>query len=347
VFALFDDLILLSEGRVVYAGPAADAVAHFEGAGFPCPPRTNPAEFLADLVAVDHSSPDAEAATSARVAGLQAAWAAKAGTAGEGGAPARGGVRVGGAAHRPHVSVPAQLRLLATRAWRQATRDKATAVARAASNVSSAIIFGAIFWRMGAAQTSIQDRLGLLQVASINAAMSALVKTLNVFPKERVVVDRERAKGGYGVAPYFLSKLVAEAPLSALFPLLFGAAVYPATGLHPTPARFAKFLATITLESFSSTALGLAVGAAAPTADAALALGPAVMVVFIVFGGVYVNQANVPAVLRWVPRASLIKHAFEGLAVNEFAGLTFDPSPPPPGEGSETRIVSEKGPRLG
>ena len=88
VFALFDDLILLSEGRVVYAGPASDAVAYFEAAGFACPPRTNPAEFLADLVAVDHSSPDAEAASSARVAGLQAAWAAKDGTAGEGGAPA-------------------------------------------------------------------------------------------------------------------------------------------------------------------------------------------------------------------------------------------------------------------
>ena len=57
-------------------------------------------------------------------------------------------------------------------------------------------------------------------------------------------------------------------------------------------------------------------------------VGPAVMVVFIVFGGTYVNPASVPAPLRWVPRASLIKHAFEGLAVNEFDGLTFDPSSP-------------------
>lgn len=33
-----------------------------------------------------------------------------------------------------------------------------------------------------------------LQVAAINAAMSSLVKTLNVFPKERTIVQRERAK---------------------------------------------------------------------------------------------------------------------------------------------------------
>lgn len=52
--------------------------------------------------------------------------------------------------------------------------------------------------------------------------------------------------------------------------------------------RFAKFLGVLTLESFTSTALGLAVGAAAPNTDAAVAIGPAVMVVFIVFGGTHI-----------------------------------------------------------
>lgn len=50
------------------------------------------------------------------------------------------------------------------RSWRQVTRDKATNMARALSNVSSAIIFSAIFWRMRGSQATIQDRLGLLQV---------------------------------------------------------------------------------------------------------------------------------------------------------------------------------------
>ena len=150
------------------------------------------------------------------------------------------------------------------------------------------------------------------------------LQTLAVFPKERVIVQRERAKGGYGAGPYFLAKLAAEAPVSAAFPLLFGAAVYPATGLNPSLVRFAKFLGVLTLESFTAASLGLAVGAAAPSADAAAALGPAVMVVFIVFGGYYVNPKSVPRPLRWLPRASLIKHAFEGLAVTEFRGLQFE-----------------------
>ena len=36
--------------------------------------------------------------------------------------------------------------------------------------------------------------LVLLQVSAINAAMSSLVKTLNVFPRERTIVTRERSK---------------------------------------------------------------------------------------------------------------------------------------------------------
>jgi hypothetical protein len=70
---------------------------------------------------------------------------------------------------------------------------------------------------------------------------------------------------------------------------------------HPTPDppprnRFLKFLGILTLESFCSSALGLAVGAVAPSTDAAVAIGPAVMLVWIIFGGYYCNTDNIP---RW------------------------------------------------
>lgn len=57
--------------------------------------------------------------------------------------------------------------------------------------------------------------------------------------------------------------------------------------------------------------------------DAAQALGPAIMTVFIVFGGYYANASNVPKGLRWIAHTSLIKYAFEAFCVNEFKGLTF------------------------
>ena len=58
IFAMFSDLILLSERGVVYNGPAESAVQYFEDQGFKCPPNYNPAEFLTDLISVDVSSPE-------------------------------------------------------------------------------------------------------------------------------------------------------------------------------------------------------------------------------------------------------------------------------------------------
>ena len=63
IFALFDDLILLSEGQMLYSGAAKDALPYFEELGHECPQHYNPAEFLADLISVDVSTSEAQAAS--------------------------------------------------------------------------------------------------------------------------------------------------------------------------------------------------------------------------------------------------------------------------------------------
>lgn len=333
IYSKFDDLILLSSGAVVYAGPAQDhALVYFAGLGHNCPDHTNPAEFFADLISVDYSSSENEAATRKKIAELVEAFLSRQKQKGnpslmsyadlmkdfddEGVVEDTVMVNKGGFLW--------QFQLLLRRAWRQTTRDKSTNRVRGTMSITSALIFGSIFWRMGRSQTSVQDRMGLLQVAAINTAMSALTKTVNVFPKERSIVQREQAKGSYSLAPYLIAKLVAEAPVSAAFPLVFGAVVYPMTNLNPSLERFLTFSGIVTAEAFAASAMGLTVGAIAPTTEAALALGPSLMTVFIVFGGYYVNSENTPAIFRWIPRVSLIRWAFQALSINEFKGLKFE-----------------------
>ncbi|KAI7995160.1 ABC transporter G family member 7 [Camellia lanceoleosa] len=91
-------------------------------------------------------------------------------------------------------------------------------------SIASAIIFGSVLRRMGKSQSSIQDRMGLLQVAAINTAMASLTKA------------------------------------GAAFPLLFGTILYPMARLHPTFSRFGKFCGIVTVESFAASAMGLTVG---------------------------------------------------------------------------------------
>ncbi|POM81575.1 ABC Superfamily [Phytophthora palmivora] len=49
VFELFDDVVILNEGHVMYHGPRASALGYFESLGFKCPPHRDVADFLLDL----------------------------------------------------------------------------------------------------------------------------------------------------------------------------------------------------------------------------------------------------------------------------------------------------------
>ncbi|KAL2539838.1 ABC transporter G family member 34 [Abeliophyllum distichum] len=51
-FELFDDIILLSEGQVVYQGPRENILEFFESVGFKCPKRKGVADFLQEVTSM-------------------------------------------------------------------------------------------------------------------------------------------------------------------------------------------------------------------------------------------------------------------------------------------------------
>lgn len=48
-YELFDDVILLCEGQIVYQGPRESALDFFTYMGFKCPERKNVADFLQEV----------------------------------------------------------------------------------------------------------------------------------------------------------------------------------------------------------------------------------------------------------------------------------------------------------
>lgn len=328
IFQICDDLVLLASGRVVYSGTASDAPEYFKESGFPVPAQCNPAERYLELISVDYSSNETITQSEKRINKLVQGF--KNSKHNQNGTIATTQQNANGSMPETtqgtlvkRVGLIGQVRVLLSRAWKQIIRDKKTNISRFMSSLMSALLFGAIYWRIGRTQSTIQDRLGLLQVCCINSAMTSLVKTLNVFPQESVLVNRERARGSYNILQYFCSKLIAEMPVSAFFPLIFSMVVYPMVGLSGGVARILRFMGIITLESFTAASYGLAVGALVSSTEAALAVGPSSFVLQIVFGGLYITDKSVPVWARWIPKISLIKHAYEGLCVNEFRGMEF------------------------
>ena len=129
----------------------------------------------------------------------------------------------------------------------------------------------------------------------------------------------------YGALPYLFSKVAAELPLSVGLSCLFGGILYPLAKLGRTTRKFRRFLGLTALNSVAASALGLLVGAVAPSTDAALAMFPPIIVLMIIFNGSNISDESTPKPIKFLPKLSLVRWGFEGLAVNEFEGLEFKP----------------------
>ncbi|MQM02983.1 hypothetical protein Taro_035757, partial [Colocasia esculenta] len=169
VYAKFDDIILLSEGAVVYMGPAKEEpLSYFANFGYNCPDHVNPAEFLADLISIDYTSAESVHSSQKRIDDLVETFSQRVPIV-----PCTSpiadweGSKTIKFARRSIAKRRGgwwrKFWLLLKRAWMQASRDGPTNKVRARMSIASAIIFGSVFWRMGRSQTSIQDRMGLLQ----------------------------------------------------------------------------------------------------------------------------------------------------------------------------------------
>jgi len=77
IFQLFDQLILLSDGRIIYFGAASRCIQHFNSMQYFCPALYNPADYFLDLLSINVKSSALEIHTKLRIHELILAWESK------------------------------------------------------------------------------------------------------------------------------------------------------------------------------------------------------------------------------------------------------------------------------
>jgi hypothetical protein len=234
IYAMFDQMLIISEGRTIFYGPASEATAYFGAQGHPCPPNYNPADFFLDLVSMDYRSKDAEEATRNRINTIADKWTSTGGNGAlvpleEGGWAARN-APVGGddptEANVPHLDFRSswfvQFALLFWRSFNETRRNMMATGVNFIMTTIAALILAGIYQNLGHDQKAIQDRSGLLFFVTINQCFGGMFGALVTFPKERKVVTRERASKAYRMSAYYVAKFLAELPFNIGPPFLFG-----------------------------------------------------------------------------------------------------------------------------
>jgi ABC-type multidrug transport system ATPase subunit/ABC-type multidrug transport system permease subunit len=325
IFKMFDILLLLSEGKTMFYGPARDAVDYFNAAHFPCPQNFNPADFFLDVVSMDFRSKDAEESSRVRISllarhfeGMKDRYQYAINDA------SRDSLDYGDSCDKELVVYPndplTEFALLLKRSWKQQSRDKLPLMITLVQTVVIGFVLAALYSNMGSSSTPVQDETGILFFITIFSAFGAMFSALNTFPTERGVVNRERASKMYHVLPYYCARFICDIPIRVGQGLLFGCIVYWIVGLNPAASAFFTFCAMLIVEGLTAQGMGVAISAAAPNEKVAFAIAPAITVILILVGGFYVNQDSVPDWIGWLKYVSHLYWAYMGLAINDFAG---------------------------
>jgi len=327
IYKLFDQLILLSEGRVAYSGEAGQvAVDYFSKLGLRCPSFFHPGDYFLDIISLDNRSLRQEQKSEQRIRFILDSHQKHELQRADSEINFDGSVeslqlkysRTGVSS-----SICEQFLILSTRNLRQIIRDKFTLGVRLFMACFFALFLAALWGDMGTDTADIQNRNGILFFIAINQSFGGMMGTLQVFILEKAIVRRERQAHSYYVWIYYLTKLVTQLPVDVFIPILFASIVYWIVGLNPDPFAFLIFLILTVLISLSAVGIGFMVGACAPNMDAANAMAPLLMVLTILFGGFYINAGSMPEWIGWLENLSTIKWCFEAYCINEFKGLEF------------------------
>jgi ABC-type multidrug transport system ATPase subunit len=333
IWAMLDHVLLLSDGRTVYAGPAGGACSSFfADAGHPVPENFNPADHFLDVISVDFRTDELARASSMRRDALVQRFEDK-GAPDSGTCDAAMKTKPGNRRCERDATVndrPAgqnffvAFALLLRRSWREQTRDKTTLGIKYFMNTFFTLLFGVVYFRMGSNQTSLQDRTGILFFTAMNMAFGASINISQVIPLQLRVISRERHSRMYGVLPYFVATFLIAIPLELVPQFLYSCIMYYMTNLRSGLTHFLIFAVIMSLENLVAIGLGMALSAAFRSVEMAGQIAPAVVILFLVFSGYMLNEESIPVFLSPLKYVSFIRYAFQALAVNEFEGRDFD-----------------------
>jgi ABC-2 type transporter len=343
IWHMLDSIIVMAPGgNICYAGSRKEALSYFSSLGYDCPNQTNPAEFVVDLVSIDHDDKEQARKDLQRISELASAFSHRTKEIKRARSSPDLLCTITDSIHHAHGSktriIHRPLRVLRRfgalflRSWRQNVRSTSLNAFRLAVSIGTALLLSQIFPSIGGkgetpTSNSVADRVALLSFGVINMMMTAVMKTLDVFAKEKPIVQRENKRNLYSCLEYLLSKATAEIPLDAAFAVLFTSTIKATTGLS---ISWSHLTATFSLMTVAGASLGFLIGSMTPSQEAAMSTGIPIVIIMMIVG--IINPSGVdpsvqkPVFIQTAKVFSPIASAIEALAVAEFSGMEFEPT---------------------
>jgi len=326
VFEMFDDLMIISNGRVAYAGEAGEAsIDYFDKLGWPCPADQNPPDHFMRLVS-NHLGADiaARKESAERVSKILDAYTLP--------DPPSGAALDGAAAKRkPNTydrSTLEQIRVLYSRENLIRVRSRFLFQAMIGRTIILSGLVGVVWMQLENSQVSVQSYMGVLQFISLNTFFATGGGLVNTLPLLMPAVIREHHNGMYRISAWYAARVLSDTPWDIIFPTFYATATYFLVGFSSTPlgdralldvlAQLGYMCALITFCAQIGAAWAYTAASLCKTKDSAFALFSGVGFPWIYYSGLFIKSSDVPWYYGWLSNTSPFKPLYNNLVINTF-----------------------------
>ncbi|EKX39193.1 hypothetical protein GUITHDRAFT_76568, partial [Guillardia theta CCMP2712] len=319
IFHMFDNLLILAHGKILYQGPSRDCTPYFAARGSECPRYTNPADhiFMKVLNDQDAITEDEKQLATARVQSLLNEYVTSGTLSRMEEAAAAPGPGVSGSGQEKGAGVMTELAVLFTRARRNAVRNRMILRAKIGQSMFMGLLVGLIYRNLQTNQKSIQDRNGALFFVSVNVTLSAAFGVISAFGVERTVFERERSVGMYSTLSYFLSKILVELPHNVIFPFLQSTIVYFLLNLQQAADKWIIWAMIFVILNNVGNSLGISIACMFADLEMTIQAAPIFILPLMLFSGLFVNQTGIPVYFNWIKYISPMKYRWDRRGAEE------------------------------
>ncbi|XP_005109370.3 broad substrate specificity ATP-binding cassette transporter ABCG2 [Aplysia californica] len=353
IFRLFDSIMLLSHGDVVYHGRSQEALDYFSSIGYECEPHNNPPDFFLDIINGDSTAissqyleemksklnagsdsngtakethVELEETTALKDHYLQSAWRKKVQDELD---PIletyhREGQTVQVRAISYKSSFGTQLVTVSGRALKNLIRNPQASIMQFVIVALFAAIVGGVYFQIDhSLKSGIQNRVGAFFFIIMNQVFGNM-SAVELFIKERAIFMHENVSGFYRVSAFFLAKVFCDVvPMRFIPSFIFSCIAYWMIGLRDGADYFFFFALTLFLTALSASAMSFFISSSVRIMAMANLFLALCYVFMMLFSGLLINVSDLGDWISWIKYFSIFRFGLNALNVNELKGQRF------------------------
>lgn len=319
IFKLFDDLVLLVQGQVLYWGRAAKCIKYFKTHGFECPQYANPSDFLFMEIMRPFSvegmrSGLSETSSTARIAFLVDKWK-----------ESYTHLQIVAAASNPDSTKNPKIVPIISKAsfavqFTHLYKDYLVTGMRRPLSIPLRLVFALysglmigltyLLIRNNDFQQQIRGRAGAISYMMTLAFIGGYSGAVQSMNYTRDIFMREYRSHYYDVTPAYFARVAFLVPLDFAFGMMLGLICYYMVGLNPA---FSAYLFVSMLAGLCQTIgvlAGYTMGYSVRDVRKLVASAIISLLPFTIFGGLIIVPHDIPGYLRWLVYLDPIYYAF-------------------------------------